>query len=71
MDMTVPQQPGRYVSHWRLALPGDLQFGQRVWAMVQVRRGSGYHLLCQERDVEIRRIIMIIIIIFDIIIFVG
>ena len=39
VDMIVPQQPGRVVSHWRLAAPGGLQFGQRVWAMVQVRRG--------------------------------
>ena len=38
VDMVVPQQPGRYVSHWRLAIPGSLQFGQRVWAMLQVRR---------------------------------
>jgi len=34
--MTSPQEPGRYVSYWRLITPTGTRFGHRVWVDVLV-----------------------------------
>ncbi|XP_042498272.1 protein JOKA2-like [Macadamia integrifolia] len=36
VDFRAPQNPGRYVSYWRMATPSGLEFGQRVWVLIQV-----------------------------------
>lgn len=36
VDMVAPEQPGRYVSHWKLMAPGGKKFGHRVWCLIQV-----------------------------------
>eukprot|EP00898_Chlorokybus_atmophyticus_P005200 jgi/Chlat1/5681/Chrsp37S05486 len=37
VDMVAPGEPGRYVSHWRLAWANNgPKFGHRLWALVQV-----------------------------------
>jgi next-to-BRCA1 protein 1 len=36
VDQMAPEQPGRYVSHWRLMAPGGRKFGHRVWSLIQV-----------------------------------
>lgn len=36
VDFTAPENPGRYVSYWRMASPSGHQFGQRVWVLIQV-----------------------------------
>ncbi|XP_010251061.1 PREDICTED: protein NBR1 homolog [Nelumbo nucifera] len=36
VDFTTPEQPGRYISYWRMALPSGQKFGQRVWVLIQV-----------------------------------
>ena len=37
LELTAPERPGRYVSHWRLLAPNGPKFGHRVWALIQVR----------------------------------
>lgn len=36
VDFTSPENPGRYISYWRMASPSGRQFGQRVWVLIQV-----------------------------------
>lgn len=36
VNFVAPELPGRYLSYWRLALPGGLKFGQSVWVLIQV-----------------------------------
>ncbi|GBG74962.1 hypothetical protein CBR_g19475 [Chara braunii] len=36
VECASPEQPGRYVSNWRLALPSGQKFGHRLWIQVQV-----------------------------------
>eukprot|EP00249_Psilotum_nudum_P009478 c21959_g1_i1 orf=204-2495(+) len=36
VDLIAPEQPGRYVSHWRLMAPSGQKFGHRVWVLIQV-----------------------------------
>lgn len=37
VDFVAPQNPGRYVSLWRLALPtSGFKFGNQVWVLIQV-----------------------------------
>eukprot|EP00898_Chlorokybus_atmophyticus_P003120 jgi/Chlat1/3809/Chrsp259S03948 len=37
VDMVAPSEPGRYVSHWRLAWTNNgPKFGHRLWALIQV-----------------------------------
>ncbi|KAJ7532816.1 hypothetical protein O6H91_13G021300 [Diphasiastrum complanatum] len=36
VDLTAPNNPGRYISHWRLLAPSGAKFGHRVWVSIQV-----------------------------------
>ncbi|KAL8091590.1 protein JOKA2-like [Apium graveolens] len=36
VDFTAPENPGRYISYWRMASPLGHQFGQRVRVLIQV-----------------------------------
>ncbi|KAF5190720.1 Nbr1-like protein [Thalictrum thalictroides] len=36
IDFTAPEQPGQYVSYWRMATPYGQEFGQCVWVLIQV-----------------------------------
>lgn len=41
VQLSAPERPGRYVSHWRLLAPGGPKFGHRVWALIHVRGWGG------------------------------
>ena len=41
VELSAPERPGRYVSHWRLLAPGGPKFGHRVWALIHVRGWGG------------------------------
>lgn len=36
VDFKAPEQPGRYISYWRMGSPSGVKFGQRVWVLIQV-----------------------------------
>lgn len=36
VDLVAPEQPGRYVSYWRLITPSGVRFGHRVWADIVI-----------------------------------
>ncbi|KAL2482521.1 ubiquitin-associated/TS-N domain-containing protein [Forsythia ovata] len=36
VDFVAPELPGRYISHWRMASPLGVQFGQHIWVHIQV-----------------------------------
>jgi next-to-BRCA1 protein 1 len=35
-NLTAPEKPGRYVSHFRLATPQGVRYGHRMWALIHV-----------------------------------
>jgi len=36
VDLVAPEQPGRYISYFRLCGPRGMRFGQRIWVMLVV-----------------------------------
>jgi len=40
VQLTAPQEPGRYVGYWRLAAPDGTKFGQRVRVLIYVAASS-------------------------------
>lgn len=36
VDFRAPETRGRYISYWRMALPGGYKFGQCVWVLIVV-----------------------------------
>ncbi|KAK1359658.1 Agamous MADS-box protein [Heracleum sosnowskyi] len=36
VDFVAPENPGRYISYWRMATPSGQKFGQRVWVLIEV-----------------------------------
>lgn len=36
VDFFAPENPGRYISYWRMATPSGQKFGQRVWVLIEV-----------------------------------
>jgi len=40
-NMTTPSEPGRYISHWRLATAEGKKFGDRLWFEVTVVNADG------------------------------
>merc|ERR1711959_229239 len=49
-NMQTPQEPGRYMSHWRLATAEGNKFGDRLWFDVTVLDPDG---LCSDRVVHL------------------
>ncbi|KAL8097923.1 protein JOKA2 isoform X2 [Apium graveolens] len=36
VDFVAPENPGRYISYWRMAAPSGKKFGQLVWVLIEV-----------------------------------
>lgn len=36
VDFVAPENPGRYLSYWRMATPSGQKFGQHVWVLIEV-----------------------------------
>lgn len=41
VSLVAPSEPGRYVSYWRLMVPPNKKFGQRIWVQVIIVHQDG------------------------------
>merc|ERR1719329_151381 len=41
VDLVAPEEPGRYISYFRLCGPRGMRFGQRIWVMLVVSNEEG------------------------------